>query len=104
MIYELRTYTAHPGKLGPWLAAFERDRLPLLLKHLGNLAGAFTPDTGTLNRLIQLWVYADHQDRAKRRAALWTDPLWLDPTKNTSDFLQAQESVILLPTRFSPMQ
>lgn len=104
MIYEMRTYTAHPGKLGSWLPVFEKERLPLLLKHLGQLVAAFTPDTGKLNQLIQIWAYVDHQDRALRRAALWADPLWLDPAKNTSDALQSQESVILVPTRFSPLR
>ncbi|WP_285415059.1 NIPSNAP family protein [Variovorax sp. efr-133-TYG-130] len=104
MIYEIRTYTAHPGKLGSWLPVFEAQRLPLLLKHLGNLVGAFTPDTGKLNQLVQIWAYKDYQDRADRRAALWADPEWTDPSKNTSDALQAQESVILTPTKFSPMK
>ena len=104
MIYELRTYTAHPGKLGAWLKTFEETRLPILLRHLGNLVAAFTPETGTINQLVQIWAYEDHADRARRRAALWADPEWLDPTKNTSDALQKQESVLLAPTRFSPLR
>lgn len=104
MIYEMRTYTVHPGKLGPWLNTFEQTRLPILLRHLGELVGAFTPDTGMLNQLVQIWAYEDHADRARRRAALWADPEWLDPTKNTSAALQQQESVLLVPTKFSPLR
>jgi len=104
MIYEMRTYTAHPGRLAPWLRLFEETRLPILKRHLGELVAAFTPETGTINQLVQIWAYRDHADRAARRAALWADPDWLDPAKNTSDMLQKQESVLLVPTRFSPLQ
>lgn len=104
MIYEMRTYTAHPGQLGSWLKTFEAKRLPILKRHLGTLVAAFTPDTGELNQLVQIWAYEDYADRAKRRAALWSDPDWLDPAANTSSALQRQETVIFTPTRFSPLQ
>lgn len=104
MIYELRTYEAKPGRLSPWLKAYEETRLPIIKSHLSNLVGAFTPDTGTLNQLVQIWAYEDHADRARRRAALWADPDWTNPANDTSDALQRQHSVILLPTRFSPLK
>jgi hypothetical protein len=103
MIYEMRTYTTRPGKLNGWLRVYEETRLPILKKHLGTLIAAFTPDTGNVNQLVQIWAYADHGDRARRRAALWSDPEWLDPTKNTSDVLVEQHSVLLQPTAFSPL-
>ena len=103
MIYEMRTYTAHPGKLGPWLKVYQETRLPILLRHLGNLVGAFTTETGTINQLVQIWAYEDHADRAARRAALWADPEWLNPANNTADALQKQDSVLLTPTSFSPL-
>lgn len=104
MIYEMRTYTAKPGKLKSWLVAFEKTRLPILQRHLGRLVAAFTPDTGNVNQLIHIWEYEDHPDRVLRRERLWSDPEWLDPTKNTSDALVQQESIILLPTTFSPLR
>lgn len=104
MIYELRQYTAHPGRLNSWLKVYEEKRLPILQRNLGNLVGAFTTETGELNQLVQIWGYEDHDDRAKRRAALWKDPEWLDPSANTSDALQRQESTLWVPTRFSPLR
>lgn len=104
MIYEQRIYTAHPGRLASWLRTYEETRLPILQRHLGPLVGAFTTETGTINQLVQIWSYEDHADRAERRAALWADAEWLDPSKNTSDALQRQESVLLVPTRFSPLR
>ena len=73
MIFEMRTYTAHPGKLNPWLKIYGQRRLPILQRHLGPLVGAFTTDTGEINQLVQLWQYESHTDRAERRAALWAD-------------------------------
>lgn len=104
MIYECRTYEAKPGRLGSWLRAYEETRLPILEHHLGNLVGAFTPDTGTLNQLVQIWAYEDFEDRARRRSSLWNDPDWINPANNTAKALQRQHSVILLPTRFSPLK
>jgi len=104
MIYELRQYTAYPGRLNSWLKTYEERRLPLLQRHLGDLVGGFTTETGELNQLVQIWRYEDHADRAARRAALWSDPEWLDPAANTSDALQRQESTLWVPTRFSPMR
>jgi hypothetical protein len=104
MIFELRTYTAHPGRLNSWLKTYEQRRLPILKRNLGPLVGAFTTDTGEINQLVQLWQYESHADRAARREALWTDPEWLDPSANTSDALQRQESVLLIPTDFSPLR
>lgn len=104
MIYELRQYTTHPGRLNSWLKVYEERRLPILQRCLGTLVGAFTTETGTLNQLVQIWAYQDHADRASRRAALWSDPQWLDPSANTSDALQLQESTLLVPTRFSPLR
>jgi hypothetical protein len=104
VIYELRQYTAYPGRLHPWLKVYEERRLPILKRNLGDLVGAFTTDTGKLNQLVQIWCYQDYADRAARSAALWSDPEWLDPTANTSDALQAQESTLLVPTRFSPLR
>src|SRR5260370_15276700 len=103
MIYELRQYTAHPGRLNPWLKIYEERRLPILQRNLGTLIGAFTTETGVLNQFVQIWAYQDHADRSKRRAALWSDPEWLDPSANTSDALQSQESTLLVPTGFSPL-
>lgn len=104
MIYEMRTYTAKPGALGPWLRVYEAKRLPILQRHLGRLVAAFTPDTGELNQLVQIWEYKDAADREARRAALWSDPEWIDPKNNTSDALVRQESVLLKPTVFSPLK
>lgn len=104
MIYEMRTYTTKPGALNAWLKAFEQDRLPILKRNLGQLVAAFTPETGELNQIIHIWAYEDYADREKRRAALWSDPDWLDPTKNTSDKLVRQESVLMKPASFSPIQ
>ncbi|MGD9921542.1 MAG: NIPSNAP family protein [Pseudorhodoplanes sp.] len=103
MIFEMRTYTAHPGRLNGWLKVYEERRLPILERHLGRLVAAFTPETGTINQFVQIWGYESHADRAARRATLWKDADWLDPAANTSEALQCQESVILVPTRFSPL-
>ncbi|PRY05954.1 NIPSNAP family protein [Paraburkholderia sp. BL25I1N1] len=102
MIVEMRTYTFQPGKLREWLPYFEKERFPIQQKHLGKLLGYYTADTGELNQVVQLWAYETFEDRAARRAALWSDPEWLNPSKSTMHMIVKQESKLLLPTAFSP--
>jgi hypothetical protein len=46
---------------------------------LGNLLGYFRTAVGhDLNEVVRWWDFADLNDRAQRRAALWEDPEWLD--------------------------
>jgi hypothetical protein len=104
MIIDLRTYTFHPGQLTKWLPIYEREKMPLQLKHCGHLVGYFTAETGTLNQVVQLWAYKDHADRDARRAALWADPEWNESASKTLGMIQTQECKILKPTSFSPLR
>ena len=69
MLIDLRTYTFHPGKLGEFLKLSEAEILPLQTKYCGTCLFYSTSETGTLNQLVQAWVYVDAADRDARRAA-----------------------------------
>ncbi|WP_419723203.1 NIPSNAP family protein [Sphingobium aromaticiconvertens] len=53
---------------------FEETRLRILKRHLGELVAAPTPETSTINQLVQIWAYHHHAHRSAPRAALWADP------------------------------
>ena len=42
MIIDHRTYELQPGRLRDFLALYEKEGLPVQLKHLGHLVGYFS--------------------------------------------------------------
>ena len=55
---------------------------------------------GGLNKVIHLWAYESLDERARRRATLWSDPEWLDYVKEVGGLVQHQENQILSPAPF----
>ena len=104
MIYEQRCYTLTPAGMRPFLALYEREGLPLLRRHLGQLVAFFVTETGELNQVVHLWAYPDLNDRDARRSALWQDPEWLAYADKVLPFIVRMESRLLKPTAFSPLQ
>lgn len=100
-IYELRFYRLHPGKVAHWLRTF-RKGLRARLKY-SKPAGVWSSELGTLNRVFQLWGYADLQARADTRKAAMADPAWKKTVASLVPLIQVMESKILIPTDFSPL-
>jgi len=105
MILEVRTYTAEVGKARQWLEYYEKAGLPVQKRVLGRLIGFFTSELGPLNQIVHMWAYESLADRESRRAALAKEPEWQAYLKNQpAGVLAAQETRILVPTSFSPLQ
>ena len=77
MIVDLRTYTLVPGRLKAYLELYEKEGLPIQIRHVGKPIGFFTTEIGTLNQVVHLWGYQSLADRERRRAALESDPDWI---------------------------
>jgi hypothetical protein len=104
MIYELRTYTLRPGTMPEFLTRVERDGLPIARKHL-TLVGYWQTEIGTLNQAFHLWAHESLDARAANRAKLMADPDWHEKyLKFVLPLFEKQETVILKPTPFSPLQ
>jgi hypothetical protein len=104
MIVEERDYRLKPGKLGLFVSTYEKHGLPLQLKHLGRFLGYFTTEIGELNHVVALWGYEGMDDRARRRAAMLADPQWQEYLSMVADYLDVQNTRILIPSNFSPIQ
>ncbi len=104
MIFELRTYTAKPGRTADFLQLYEAEALALQQQYLGGLVGFYTTEIGPLNQIVHLWRFDSLADRERRRAALDADPAWASYRAHYRelDAIQAQESKILKPASFSP--
>ena len=105
MIYEMRTYTLKPTRMGDWLALYKSQGLQVQQELLGKLVGFFTTEFGVVNQVVHIWAYDSLDDRAVRRAALANDPRWIEFSGRNKelDAVVELKSDILKPTDFSPL-
>jgi len=101
-LYELRVYRTLPGKLNAWLELF-RASLPIREKY-SKIVGYWQSEIGESNEVTHLWAYKDLNERAAVRAAALQDPAWREFLAQSSPLLFHQQSTILVPAKFSPLQ
>ena len=103
MIYEMRTYKLHPGKVPEFQALIEKEALPHLTKY-AELVGWWSTDIGPLNEVIHLWAYRDMADREQSRKKQGEDPELAVFRPKAQQLVVTQENKILVPSSFSPLQ
>ena len=107
-VFELRTYTAHDGKLPELLARFRNHTNYIFVKHGMKLVGYWTPtDEGSDNTLIYILAHDSRAAAKESWAAFVADPAWkkaaADSRKN-GRLVAKVVSQFLAPTDFSPIQ
>ncbi|MCP3732616.1 NIPSNAP family protein [Sphingomonas sp. MG17] len=100
MIIEARTYTLKIGKVADYLALYRAEGLEPQRRHLGQPYGYYSTETGALNQIVHLWAYADANDRAAKRAALYADREWQAVVPKLFELIERMESAILNPAFF----
>ncbi|HEV8142838.1 MAG TPA: NIPSNAP family protein, partial [Methylomirabilota bacterium] len=76
MIFELRAYTLHPGKLPEYLKLNAEVGRKIRGDNYGKFEGGWTSEFGTLNQYVHLWSYADLNERERLRGELAKNPAW----------------------------
>ena len=76
MIYELRTYTFHNGKLPAYIQHVEKVGRPVRGDDYGKCHGYWTAEFGQLNQAWHLWSYASLDERTRLREALSKNERW----------------------------
>jgi hypothetical protein len=76
MLLDHRTYTVRPGCLRKQLALYEKHGLAVQRRHFGEPLAWLVAETGDVNSYVDIWVYDDAADRARKRAAMMADPEW----------------------------
>jgi len=108
MIYELRVYTCLPGRLPALLRRFEKDTLPLWVKHGVRQAGFWTTLVGPNNNdLTYLLAWESLAERDQRWTAFITDPAWIaarDMSEADGQIVANIASSLLTPARFSSVK
>ncbi len=104
IILEQRDYHVHTGKLPELVALYESEGIEIQKEVLGGFVGAFTTEIGALSTYTSMWRYDSFAERETRRAALQARADWKAFLPKISPLIHTQQSRILTPTAFSPLQ
>jgi NIPSNAP len=108
-VFELRTYTANPGKFDAMKNRFRESIIPLFKKHNLTVVGFWTPADApnSENTLIYVLAHPDREAAKKNWAAFREDPVrakvWAETEKDGA-INQKVESVYMNPLDFSPIK
>jgi NIPSNAP protein len=108
--FELRTYTAAPGKLEALNARFRDHTNALFAKHGMTIIGFWVPsdkDKGSDNTLVYLLAFPDRAGREKSWDDFRKDPQWIaarDASEASGKLVEKVDSLILTATDYSPMK
>lgn len=107
--FELRVYTAHPGKLESLHKRFREHTNRLFLKHGMQIVGYWTPAEGPEkeNTLVYLLAYPSRDQRDEAWEAFRNDAEWkrvYDESHKDGPLVLKVDSQFLNPTDYSPLR
>lgn len=108
MIYELRIYRAHPGKMRPLLARFRDHTMELFERHGITNVGYWLNSVGGRND--ELWYivsFEDHGQRERAWASFAADEEWREvraASEADGPLVHHIENRILAPLEWSPLK
>ena len=108
-VFELRTYTAPPGKLSDLHARFRNHTMRIFKKHGMNSVAYFAPTDAPLSDNTLIYVIShDSREAAKKN---WdefrADPEWVKVAADSQvngRIVEKTESVFMTATDYSPMK
>lgn len=103
--YELRVYTAAPGKLDALHARFRDHTTKLFAKHGMTNVGYFTPLDNAEQKLYYVLSYPNREARKKSWGGFMSDPEWLSAwraSEKDGKLVTKVESKFLHATDYSP--
>lgn len=109
-VFELRTYTAPPGKLEALKSRFRDHTIRIFRKHDMTAIGYWTPEDAPLsdNTLIYVLEHLSREAAKANWAAFVADPEWVkakaESEKGGPLVTKPPESVFLRLTDFSPVK
>ncbi|KAI1842623.1 hypothetical protein JX265_012616 [Neoarthrinium moseri] len=100
-VFELRSYTLHPGNLLEWETHWRRGLKAR--REVMEGVGAWFVQIGDLNTVHHLWQFANLEERKTRREQSWRVEGWADTVHKTVPLIQTMKSRILTPMPWSPV-
>ncbi|OBT77714.1 hypothetical protein VF21_03823 [Pseudogymnoascus sp. 05NY08] len=100
-LFELRSYTLHPGNLLDWETHWRKGLKAR--REVMEGVGAWFVQIGDLNTVHHLWQFADLEERKLRREKSWGVEGWGNTVHKTVPLIQTMQSRILIPMPWSPV-
>lgn len=100
-VFELRSYTLHPGNLLEWETHWRRGLKAR--REVMEGVGAWFVQIGDLNTVHHLWQFANLEERKLRREQSWSVEGWGETVHKTVPLIQTMKSRILMPCSWSPV-
>ncbi|KAH9883366.1 hypothetical protein F4778DRAFT_390966 [Xylariomycetidae sp. FL2044] len=100
-VFELRSYTLHPGNLLEWETHWRRGLKAR--REVMEGVGAWFVQIGDLNTVHHLWQFANLEERKVRREESWKQEGWAETVHKTVPLIQNMKSRILVPMPWSPV-
>jgi NIPSNAP len=100
-LFELRSYTLHPGNLLEWETHWRRGLAAR--KQVMEGVGAWFTQIGELNTVYHMWQFANLEERKLRREKSWAVEGWGDTVHKTVPLIQSMKSRVLIPCEWSPV-
>ncbi|KAF2642915.1 NIPSNAP-domain-containing protein [Massarina eburnea CBS 473.64] len=98
-IFELRSYTLHPGNLLEWETHWRRGLAAR--REVMEGVGAWFVQIGELNTVHHLWQFANLEERKVRREQSWSIEGWGETVHKTVPLIQSMQSRILIACPWS---
>ncbi|KAF3295911.1 hypothetical protein TWF132_000457 [Orbilia oligospora] len=102
-VFELRSYTLHPGNLLEWETHWRRGLVARQSQGMEGVGAWFT-QIGGLNEVHYLWQFGDLRGRQILREKSWQAEGWADTVHKTIPLIAKMQSKILLPLPWSPVK
>ena len=107
--FEMRTYTAAPGKLEALHTRFREHTNQLFIKHGMQLVGYWMPADGPKadNTVVYILAYPSKEAREKSWKDFQDDPDWKkakEESEVNGKLVDKVESIFLKPTDYSPIK
>jgi NIPSNAP len=108
--YEIRTYTAAPGKLEELHARFRNHTMKIFKKHGMKVVGFWGPadkENGSENKLVYVMEFPNRAARDKAWKDFVADPEWKTAraeSEKNGRLTEKVDSVILMATDYSPIK
>lgn len=94
MYFELRTYRLKVGMVRPYLSLYRECGYDVQREYLGEPVGFFHTELGELNKILHVWRYESLDERAEKRARLFSDPRWTEFLERSWPMVISQNSEI----------
>jgi len=108
-VFELRTYTAIPGKIDDLHARFRDHTLKLFEKHRMTVMGFWRPaeEQQAKRQLVYLLAFPSQEAAVESWKGFQADPEWKTvkaASEKNGPLVEKIDSVYLKPTDYSPLQ